>query len=312
MSINSNKTELWKEDTMRSVDYYNHWFMNFAPKAFREARNGVIGKVKRAMKLSQGFTDITADLLCRNPEIISTLRMATAPPLAVDRLAGLASAQRSLVKSMEAGKAKRIDSEQVGRIAAVITKMLDRDIMTWTEGKAQPKRSDVLRSASIIADRFTGSLADPIIRNEQEKRQLAAIAAYLDARGYKQIEPHDIADWRQMPPMSYTFHLSIPVTSPDGKTVNIPPDVVVRSNDEDELPLLIECKSAGDYANTNKRRKEEAQKLSQLRTTYGSGIRYILFLCGYFDTPYLGYEAAEGIDWIWEHKIEDLEKALRP
>jgi hypothetical protein len=33
-----------------------------------------------------------------------------------------------------------------------------------------------------------------------------------------------------------------------------------------------------------------------------------LFHCGYFDTPYLGYEAAEGIDWVWEHRIDDLEQ----
>ena len=32
------------------------------------------------------------------------------------------------------------------------------------------------------------------------------------------------------------------------------------------------------------------------------------FLCGYFDAGYLGYEAAERIDWIWEHRIDDLEK----
>jgi len=32
----------------------------------------------------------------------------------------------------------------------------------------------------------------------------------------------------------------------------------------------------------------------------------VLFLCGYFDSGYLGYEAAEWIDWIWEHRIEDL------
>ena len=31
-----------------------------------------------------------------------------------------------------------------------------------------------------------------------------------------------------------------------------------------------------------------------------------LFLCGYFDSGYLGYEAAEGIDWVWEHRIEDF------
>ena len=31
-----------------------------------------------------------------------------------------------------------------------------------------------------------------------------------------------------------------------------------------------------------------------------------LFLCGYFDGGYLGYEATDGIDWVWEHRIDDL------
>ena len=73
-----------------------------------------------------------------------------------------------------------------------------------------------------------------------------------------------------------------------------------------DLPLLIEAKSAGDFTNVNKRRKEEAAKVGQLRQSYGEDVRYILFLCGYFDSGYLGYEAAEGIDWVWEHRIEDL------
>ncbi|WP_394343104.1 XamI family restriction endonuclease [Pedobacter kyonggii] len=59
---------------------------------------------------------------------------------------------------------------------------------------------------------------------------------------------------------------------------------------------------------TNKQRKEEAVKMAQLRNMYGSNVSFNLFLCGYFDSPYLGYEAAEGIDWIWEHRIDDLAK----
>ena len=74
------------------------------------------------------------------------------------------------------------------------------------------------------------------------------------------------------------------------------------------MPLLIEAKSAGDFTNVNKRRKEEAVKMAQLRSSYGPGVRFILFLCGYFDTGYLGYEAAEGIDWVWEHRIDELAK----
>jgi type II restriction enzyme len=44
----------------------------------------------------------------------------------------------------------------------------------------------------------------------------------------------------------------------------------------------------------------------QLRSTYGKKVQFNLFLCGYFDSGYLGYEAAEGIDWVWEHRIDDL------
>ena len=74
------------------------------------------------------------------------------------------------------------------------------------------------------------------------------------------------------------------------------------------MPILMEAKSAGDFTNVNKRRKEEAVKMQQLRNTYGQEITYLLFLCGYFDSGYLGYEAAEGIDWIWEHRIKDMEQ----
>lgn len=111
-----------------------------------------------------------------------------------------------------------------------------------------------------------------------------------------------------MEPGTFTFRVNVPV----GRThrVNIAVDVVVQPKRlrKSRLPILIEAKSAGDFTNTNKRRKEEATKISQLRTTYGDGIVFILFLCGYFGSDYLGYEAAEGIDWVWEHRIEDFEK----
>ena len=74
------------------------------------------------------------------------------------------------------------------------------------------------------------------------------------------------------------------------------------------LPILVEAKSAGDFTNTNKRRKEEATKIHQLQAACGDTVSFVLFLCGYFGSDYLGYEAAEGIDWVWEHRIDDLVK----
>ncbi len=107
---------------------------------------------------------------------------------------------------------------------------------------------------------------------------------------------------------TYAFRMNLSV----GKSlkVNIPIDVVVqpKKRRKDRLPILIEAKSAGDFTNTNKRRKEEATKIHQLQATYGESVPFVLFLCGYFGSDYLGYEAAEGIDWVWEHRIDDLAK----
>jgi hypothetical protein len=104
--------------------------------------------------------------------------------------------------------------------------------------------------------------------------------------------------------------MNVPVGGDNGaNTINIPVDAVImrHSAKPGDFPLLIEAKSAGDFTNTNKRRKEEAQKVNQLRHSYGKDIEFILFLCGYFDGGYLGYEAVEGIDWVWEHRIDDLQ-----
>lgn len=112
-----------------------------------------------------------------------------------------------------------------------------------------------------------------------------------------------------MKPGTFSYRVNVPVNLDKGsRQVNIAIDALVMpfSFKAGYLPLLIEAKSAGDFTNTNKRRKEEAIKVTQLRRIYGDGIYFILFLCGYFDAGYLGYEAAEGIDWIWEHRIDDL------
>jgi hypothetical protein len=37
-------------------------------------------------------------------------------------------------------------------------------------------------------------------------------------------------------------------------------------------------------------------------------VEFVLFLCGYFNAGYLGYEAADGIDWIWDNRIEDMDQ----
>ena len=315
MAVNRDKPDRWKRDIAQSVDMYNDWFMRFAPKAYRTTRVQTTKDVEATLKSTENLTNVGVELLRANPSVLPSLRMSTCPPLAVDRLIGLAGVSGNLVKVMEKDNrlpprmSRREIDKDLEKIGKIIEKMADPDVFVWLERGDNPSDQELYRAATIVADRLCGAVANPIIRNAQEKRQLAAIGKWLTALGYKNLPAGEGTKYDDMKPGTFSYRLNVPVEQ-DGtaKIVNIPVDTVVmpKAANVDDLPLLIEAKSAGDFTNVNKRRKEEAAKMSLLRRTYGDDVRYILFLCGYFDSGYLGYEAAEGIDWVWEHRINDL------
>ena len=315
MPINADKPHLWKTDTRASVDQFNQWFMKFAPKAYRDTRRKTIESVEQGLALTKDLTTVTDGVIKANPGILPTLRMSTCPPLARDRLIGLADSTKNFVGRLEEGKLPRLLSpallkEHLGKITGIISRMLDVDIFPWLAEKRRPTEEERYRSSTIVADRLCGAVAEPIVRNAQEKRQLALIQKYLTERGYK-LKPHPVATpLTEMEPGTYSIRLNVLVklSKAEAKGVKIPIDAVIQPKKAKlpHLPVLIEAKSAGDFTNVNKRRKEEAIKINYLKATYGEQVVFVLFLCGYFDAAYLGYEAAEGIDWIWEHRTEDL------
>lgn len=316
MPVNADKPHLWKADVAASVDFYNDWFMEFAPKAYRETRVKTTKDVEDALHKTHNLHNVSPDLLKQHPEVLPMLRMATAPPIARDRLIGLAGVPPGLVFAMENDlrippKMKEAAlTSALEKIGAVITKLADRDLFIWLDTDRQPEHADVRRAATIVADRLCGAAADPIIRNSQESRQLKLLREWLEYREYKYLPSGTGVKHDTMAPGSFAFRLNVPILLESGDKVNIPVDAAIapKTMQKGDLPLFIEAKSAGDFTNTNKRRKEEAMKMMQLRHTYGKSVRYILFLCGYFDSGYLGYEASEGIDWVWEHRIDDLSK----
>ncbi len=315
MAVNIDKPGRWKADIAKSVDMYNDWFMKFAPQAFRTTRIQTTKDVEAALGSTANMANIRPAIIRQHPEILPTLRMSTCPPLAVDHLIGLAAVSRSLVKTIEVEKqlpsrmAPQDIDRELSKIAHIIGKMADPDIFIWLGRKESPTDAEIHRAATIVADRLCGAVANPIIRNAQEKRQLAAIKAWLEAREYRHLPGGDGTRFDAMPSGTFSFRTNVPVKLESGiKSVNIPIDAVVmpKTAKKRDFPIFLEAKSAGDFTNPNKRRKEEALKMAQLRSTYGKKVRFNLFLCGYFDSGYLGYEAAEGIDWVWEHRIDDL------
>lgn len=316
MGINRDKPDLWKKDIEKSVDLYNDWFLHFAPKAFRDTRSLAQERVADALAATDFLRDISPAMLRAHPDALPILRMSTCPPIARDRLVGLAGVSKNLVKGMEDAEDPRVPPKmkegrlerELMKISSAISEMADRDIFTWLDVGCKPSGGEISRAAAIVADRLCGSLANPIIRNAQEKRQLEVISKILRAKGYKLAKSG--TRYNEMARGEFSFHANIPARVADGGDVkvDISVDVIAMpfSSTSRDMPILIEAKSAGDFTNVNKRRKEEAEKMRQLRDTFGDDVSYSLFLCGYFDTGYLGYEAAEGIDWIWEHRAEDL------
>ncbi len=283
--INADKPHLWKTEIAASVDQFNQWFMRFAPEAFRSTRVKTTGHVKAALIATRDLRSIDAATLKGNPSALPTLRMCTAPPLAVDHSIGLADASKNLVGRMEDGKlptrmnAVELDAE-LTKLCRIISKLLDRDIFPWLEAAKDPTDHERDRASTIVADRLCSAVANPIVRNAQEQRQLKLVGNWLNARGYRKQGHPSGKPLAEMEAGTYTFRMNLAV----GKAlkVNIPVDVVIQP--------------------------KKPRKIHQLQAAYGETVPFVLFLCGYFGSDYLGYEAAEGIDWVWEHRIDDLVK----
>ena len=218
MGINLDKPHLWKSDIIQSVDLYNRWFMDFAPKAFRETRISTTKSVEQALIDTNYLLDISPTVLELHPEVLPILRMSTCPPIARDRLVGLAGISKSLVQNMENTENPHISSrikkdilmKELQKITITIQKMADPDIFTWLSEKKIPEEQEMVRSATIVADRLCGAVADPIIRNAQEKRQLTAISSLLLSKGYRMAD--NGTHYNEMKIGTFSFHTNVPVS----------------------------------------------------------------------------------------------------
>jgi hypothetical protein len=128
MAVNRDRPDRWKVDVATSVDMYNTWFINFAPQAFRETRIKVTEVVASTLQATNNLKNIQPQILQQHPSILPTLRMCTCPPIARDRLIGLAGVSKSVVDRMEIeGKLPvRLTSDRLNEELRKITNIVSR------------------------------------------------------------------------------------------------------------------------------------------------------------------------------------------
>src|SRR5581483_5726145 len=142
----------------------NAWFLQYAPQKFREKRIETTKDVAAMFQRTDNLRQITTLELSNRPGILPALRMSTAPPLARDRLIGLAGVSKTLVARLEKNQLppkmpKPALEAELQKIAALIMRLADVDIFPWLEDRnRKPTRDEVYRAATIVADRLCGAL----------------------------------------------------------------------------------------------------------------------------------------------------------
>ena len=311
MPINADKPHLWKADVAASIDLYNDWFMRFGPQTYRATRAETTVRVQEAIELTHDLTSLNPAILKAHPSILPVLRMSTAPPIARDRLAGLVCVNRHLVQSMESGKVPtRMSNKELDRlleaVARVLIRQFDYELLPWLKQKTRPTRFERFRASTIVADRLCGTMADSIIQAARRQRQIRLITKYLRERGYKYVADMSERDFANLQPG--TFTLQAHVISGIHRAIHLVVDVVLQPHAIyfGGLPVVIRARSFDDPSRAYRRGTEEVTYGRLLRARFGADLPIILFLGGCVDARYLGHVAAEQIDWIWEHRIEDL------
>lgn len=313
MALSSDKPDRWAEDITLAVRLFDDWFLAHAPKTFREERQRATQSVKNAFAATSNFRALSPVVLRASPSVVEVLRMATTPPLARDRLIGLAQVGKSLVQCLERGRlppkslGTPVLAESLERICSVIEPLLDLEVFSWRTDGRDPTDSERDLAAFVVADRLCSSLSNPIIRNAHQERQRKILGDVLSGAGYVEQAHSPDLPISFMTPGTFAFGMNVP-----SNVAIVAVDLVIQPKQPtgNRIPIVTELKAAGDFTNVNKRRKEEADKFRNLKAKYGEDLKLVLFLCGYFDRNYLQYEAGAGIDWVWEHRPRELLELL--
>lgn len=316
MPINADKPLLWKDDIRASVDQFTQWFMVFAPKAFREARLKTTEDVEKSLRLTKDLTAIDAVTIAEIPQILPTLRMSTCPPLARDRLVGLAYTSKNLVYKLEEGAVPRklaqaTLQEHLGRVSDIISKMLDRDIFPWLASKNEPTEAERDRASTIVGDRLCGAVVKDSAQRALRKRQYSLIARLLDSLGYHEAKHLNGGAFTTNDPGTYTFDIAVPLAM--GHDAMLPIDVVVQPRDREfaPMPLLFDVQLSHGTRDAARNCRRAIRKRRSLRMTYAASVPYTLMLGGEYDAGCLGTLAAEQVDWFWQHRLTDLASLVK-
>jgi len=147
------------------------------------------------------------------------------------------------------------------------------------------------------------------VRQAQIQWHRGLIQSWLIERGYDRLKFDPYAKLPEIPPGTFASRFKASIQSSGGSHRDrAQADVVIKPKQSasDGLPTFLLTALFGSFEESFRRRTTEVMRISKLRSAHGNDIPVVLALWGYVDAGYLGCQAAEGIDWIWAHRLNDF------
>ena len=226
----------------------------------------------------------------------------------IDWLATTSSivSKRSEVLTQVQGALRILESEKS------IEGAIQRDASVETVLRALTRRDVGTSQTATFLGVSTTTLENVENRKRNPSHLTKPLAELLQSRGIQEVASDTIVNPRtDMPKNSYSFRVNVVGLTTDGVELRQNVDTLIKpaSQSSASLPIFVEAKSMTDEVNPNKRQKEEAQKVDAVRRKWQSShekLNFVLLLGGTVPRRYLEIEAGSGLDWVWEHRVQDL------
>lgn len=305
--MNSKLPESWEADRVLAKEEIINWLAEAISTA--HSRSVIEAKITESFALLESLEDLSKAIVA-NPRILTALRALTRRDIGTSQTATFLGVGTSMFESIE--REERPVKPIASRIEALLRKELDESLAPWILEGRKPTDAERTRSVIVAADRILRRSTSTELRYKHEPRQLSKLESFLKSRGYTEVQGKNITDPRNdMKQGTFAFRVNIDGTTVDGVTLKQNVDTLIMpiSKSGNFLPIFLEAKSMTDEVNPNKRQKEEAQKVDNVRRRWQTSeekLNFVLLLGGTVPRRYLEVEAGSGLDWIWEHRVQDL------
>jgi len=309
--MNAKSSENWESDRVVAKEQIIDWLA--ITTSTKNSRSILENQITLVLDELARLNSVEKAIV-KNPRILTSLRSLTRRDIGTSQIATFLGVGTSMYEAIE--RAEKPVAPILSGIVSLLEKELDESLAPWIVENRNPAKEEMNRSVIVAADRILKRSTSTELRYKHEPRQLDKLKGYLDSKGYSEVSGTGISNPRKdMKPGSYAFRVNIDGLTIDGVTLKQNVDTLIMpfSKSSGLLPIFLEAKSMTDEVNPNKRQKEEAQKVDNVRRKWqdkSERLNFVLLLGGTVPRRYLEVEAGSGLDWIWEHRVNDLDKLM--